>query len=265
MASDAVPSLSGLRVAVLSDIHGNIRALEAVLGEVEREQPDRIVVCGDVSAGPFIAETLARLMALESKALFIRGNADRAVVSAYDQGMAFDPEEKNPARLVPSWNARQIDRKGRDFLSRFEDRAFLEVAGLGKTCFCHGSPRSDEEIITRLTPEEHLQKLFDEIGEKTIVCGHTHHQFDRSFAGYRVINPGSIGMPYEGKPGAFWALMGPEIELRRTEYYVEGAVREALASGYPDPSYRDTLLSPPRPEAVAEFFEKVAVDRGERN
>jgi putative phosphoesterase len=254
----------GLRVAVLSDIHGNIRALEAVLEEVEREQPDRIVFCGDVSSGPFIAETLARLMEIEGEAVFIRGNADRAVVSAYDLELAFDPEETDPARLVPAWNAQQIGRKGRDFLARFEDRISLEIAGVGRTCFCHGSPRSDEEIITRLTPENHLQKIFAEIEEKTFACGHTHHQFDRSFAGYRVINPGSVGMPYEGKPGAYWALMGPGVELRRTEYDVESAVEKALAAGFPDPTYRKNMLNPPEAQAVAEFFEKVAIERGER-
>jgi predicted phosphodiesterase len=265
MVSDANSSSSGLRVAVLSDIHGNIRALDAVLKEIERERPDRIVFCGDAASGPFPSETLARLMELEEQALFVHGNADRALISAFDRQLAFDPEERNPALLVSSWNARQIDQEGRDFLAGFEDFVTLDVAGLGRTYFCHGSPRTDEEIITLLTPEGHLLGLFQEIQQPVLVCGHTHHQFDRRIRRYRVINPGSVGMPYQGRPGAYWALLGPEVVLHRTEYDYERAVGEAIAADYPDPSYRETLLSPPQPQAVAEFFEKVAVERGERD
>jgi putative phosphoesterase len=265
MSSEGIPATPGLRIAVLSDIHGNHRALDAVLDEVEREQPDRIVFCGDVASGPFPAETIARLLELEARALFVHGNADRALVSAFDTRLSFNPEEKNPALLVSAWNSRQIDREGRDFLARFENRLVLEVTGLGRTLFCHGSPRSDEEIITRLTPEDHLQKLFAEILEKVLVCGHTHHQFDRRFGSYRAINPGSVGMPYQGKPGAYWALLGPGVKLRRTDYDFERFVEEALASGYPDPAYRDTLLDPPQADTVAGFFEKVAIERGERS
>jgi putative phosphoesterase len=253
------------RVAVLSDIHGNLRALNAVLEEVEREGPDRIVFCGDVASGPLPAETLARLVDMEEKAIFIHGNADRALVDAFDRQMAFDPGEKNPASLVSAWNAQQIDRRMRDFLASFADTAVLEINGLGRACFCHGSPRSDEEIITRLTPDDHLLKLFSGLGAKVLVCGHTHHQFDRRIGGYRVINPGSVGMPYQGEPGAFWALLGPDVELRRTEYDHVQALDEALAAGYPDPSYRDTLLSPRKAEEVAAFFEKFAIERGERD
>lgn len=258
-------SQSGLRVAALSDIHGNIRALNAVLEEVEREKPDRIVVCGDTASGPFPDETLARLMELGERALFVWGNADRALASAFDRQVQFDPVEKEPARYVSAWCAQRIDPEQRDFLSSFNDRVGLEVAGLGDTCFCHGSPRSDEEIITSLTPEDHLLKLLAGLDEKVLVCGHTHHQFDRKAGDYRVVNTGSIGMPYEGKPGAFWATLGPGVDLRRTDYDFERAVEEAQSAGYPDPSYWETLLNPPQAEVVAAFFEKVAAERGERD
>jgi putative phosphoesterase len=252
-----------LRVAALSDIHGNIRALNAVLEEVEREQPDRIVVCGDVAAGPFPGETVDRLMELGERASFIRGNADRELISAYDSRFQFDHQE-NPAQNMSSWSAQHINQRQRDFLASFEDRIVLEVAGIGRVLFCHGSPRSDEEIITSLTPEDILEKLLDGVEEKVVVCGHTHHQFNRKTEKYRVINAGSIGMPYEGKPGAFWALLGPEVDLRRTEYDFERAVEEALSYGYPDPTYQETILTPPKPEEVAAFFENVAAERGER-
>jgi putative phosphoesterase len=251
-------SKKGLRVAALADMHGNIQALNAVLEEVEREQPDVIVVCGDVATGPFPSETLARLMELVDQAYFIRGNADRELVSAYDSRLPFNPEEENPARFFSSWSAQQINQEQRNFLASFEERVVLEVLGLGKVLFCHGSPYSDEQIITMLTPGERLEKILAGVNEKVVVCGHTHHQFDRQVAGYRVINAGSIGMPYEGTPGAYWALLGPEVNLRRTEYDFARAVERALSAGYPDASYRETLLTPPKPEQVAAFFEEAA-------
>jgi putative phosphoesterase len=257
-------SQKGLRVAALADIHGNIQALNAVLEEIEREPPDVIVVCGDVATGPFPNDTLQRLMDLGDRAYFIRGNADRELISAYDSRLQFDPEEDNPARFFSSWSAQQIHQRQRNFLARFEDRVVLEVLGLGKVLFCHGSPRSDEEIITMLTPEERLEKILAGVNERVVVCGHTHHQFDRKMEGYRVINAGSIGMPYEGKPGAYWALLGPEVNLRRTEYDFERAVEHALSTGYPDASYQETILTPPKSEEVAAFFEEVAAERGER-
>jgi putative phosphoesterase len=256
---------NGLRVAVLSDIHGNIRALNAALDEVAREQPDRIVVCGDVASGPFPAATIDRLMALGEPALFVRGNADRELVSAFDHAFPYDPGETDAARLFAAWAAQHIDQRQRDFLAGFHDRLSLEIAGLGRVLFCHGTPASDEEIITCLTPPARLEIICAGLEEEIVVCGHTHHRFDLQAGDRRVINAGSVGMPYEGKPGAFWAILGPGVEFRRSTYDAERAAEEALAAGYPDPSYAETLLAPPTPVEVAEFFEKVAADRGERS
>ena len=116
-----------------------------------------------------------------------------------------------------------------------------------------------------LTPEERLEKILAGVNEKVVVCGHTHHQFDRKVGGYRVINAGSIGMPYQGKPGAYWTLLDTEVHLRRTEYDFERAVEGALSTGYPDASYQETLLTPPKPEQVAAFFEQAAAGRGKRS
>jgi putative phosphoesterase len=254
-----------LHVAALSDIHGNIRALNAALEDLEHDKPDAIVVCGDVAAGPFPSEVLERLMGLGERAYFIRGNADRELIDAYDNHLQYNPEVENPAQFFSSWSAQHINQRQRNFLASFEDRVVLAVTGLGGVLFCHGSPRSDEEIITSLTPVDSLAKLLVGLQEKVVVCGHTHHQFNRKINGYRVINAGSIGMPYEGIPGAFWVLLGPDINLRRTEYDYQRAVEDALSAGYPDPSYQETILTPPKPEEVAAFFEKVAYERGERS
>ncbi len=256
---------SGQKVAAISDIHGNLRALEAVLEDIEREQPDQILVCGDVASGPFPGETIERLMGLGDRASFVRGNADRELVTAFDRHLPFDPSEQDPARLFASWNAQQINQKQRDFLAGFRDRVILDVTGLGRVLFCHGTPRSDEEIITSLTPEYTLRKILAGIEANAVVCGHTHHQFDLVVDGRHVINAGSVGMPYEGRPGAYWVLLGPEVEFRKTDYDFERAVKAAISTGYPDPSYRETILTPPTSEEVAAYFEQVASERGERS
>jgi putative phosphoesterase len=208
-------------------VHGNLAALEAVLAEVERESPDRIVICGDVADGPFAGECVERLR--ESGALLVQGNADR------EAGESFEPT------------------------------VTLEIEGLGPTLFCHGSPRSDLEIMTSLTPEADLRRLVAGVTEDVLVCGHTHVQFDRRVDAKRVVNCGSVGMPYEGKRGAFWAVLGPDVELRRTEYDVDAAVAAMRASGWDDVyDLVPNLLEPPDPREVEEYFEGVARERGER-
>lgn len=254
-----------MRVAALYDIHGNVAALDAVLAELERELPDGIVVGGDVASGPFPSATLERLMQLSERAHFVRGNADREVVAAYDGRIAFDPEEENPARRGGAWAAQRITRARRDFVATFCERVVLDVDGLGRTLFCHGSPRSDEEMITTLTPESSLRRMLAGVEERVVVCGHTHMQFERVVAGVRVVNAGSVGMAYEGRPGAFWALLGPGVELRRTDYDVERAAEEVRVAGFYDATFADEiLLHPPGPDEVAQYFEQLAAERGER-
>ncbi|MDX6701245.1 MAG: hypothetical protein QOF26_1471, partial [Baekduia sp.] len=127
-----------------------------------------------------------------------------------------------------------------------------------RVLFCHGSPRSDEEIITGLTGADRLAPMLAGVAETTIVGGHTHRQFDRQIAGRRVINAGSVGMPYEGDAAAFWALLGPAVELRRTAYDVEAAARIMRATGLPDVDelmLRESLLEPTDPDEVAAYFE----------
>ena len=182
-----------MRIAVLSDIHGNLPALEAVLAELEA---DLVVVGGDVAAGPLPAETLDALTGLDAR--YVMGNADRLMVAAYDRGD--DPETlEHPIEKLDAWCAQRITREQRDRLAAYE--ATVSVDGI---LFCHGSPRSDEEIITAVSPEERLAPMFEGVEEHTVVCGHTHHQFDRAVLGKRLLNAGSVGMPYEDEPAAYW-------------------------------------------------------------
>jgi putative phosphoesterase len=227
------------RVAALYDIHANLPALDAVLSEVE--EADLVVVGGDFSHGPLPAETVDRLRGLGDRVRFIRGDADREVAG---------PD---------AWQRAPLGEERLAFLAGLPETVTIEVAGLGSVLFCHGSPRSDEDIITAVTPDDRLGRILADVDDPVVVCGHTHHQFDRTAHGIRVVNAGSVGMPYEGRPGAFWAMLGPEVELRSTAYDLDIAEVAILASGFPGADELvDTLRSPPTPDEVARQFESLA-------
>jgi putative phosphoesterase len=249
MSPDACRRLSVVRVGVLSDVHGNLPALESVLADVEREAPDVVVVCGDVASGPLPAETIDLLMS-RTATLFVEGNADRGLVAAFD-GLPLSAW----AGPYAEWCASRISRAQRDFIASFEKTIRLDVAGLGRVLFCHGSPRSDEEIMSARTSLRRLRILLADVDAEAVVCGHTHMQFDRSVDGLRVMNPGSVGMPY-GAPGAYWALLGPDVELRCTDYDREAAVaRIRSAAGEEIEDFvRENLLAVPSVDEAFRFF-----------
>jgi putative phosphoesterase len=231
-----------MRVAVLNDIHGNVQALEAVLAEVEREGVDAIVVGGDVVSGHAPAETLDALEALGERVLFLRGNADRMVLErSEDAGpWCHDRLGDERAARVAAWPLTLA----------------VDVDGLGPVRFCHATPRSDEEIVTRITPEAEVDATLEGTEEAIVVCGHTHIQYDRRIGSRRLVCAGSVGWPYEGKRGAFWLLLGPDVAFRRTDYDVQLSVDALRASDYPNrESVTEFLLEPPDPDEVSAFFE----------
>jgi diadenosine tetraphosphatase ApaH/serine/threonine PP2A family protein phosphatase len=129
------------------------------------------------------------------------------------------------------------------------------------------SPRSDKEIIRRLTPPPRLDEILAGTGEDIIGCGHTHVQFDRMHNGKRVLNPGSVGMPWQGRPGAYWLLMGPDIEMRRTPYDLTEAATRIRATDYPEPAELITRLAASDPliaEEASIRFERSAQQRAAR-
>jgi predicted phosphodiesterase len=252
-----------MRVAGLYDIHGNLPALEAVLAEVRREAPDLIVVGGDIAAGPMPRETLDALLALQGEARFIRGNTDRELVDHYDGTSTLGDTvgRENIWVRRGEWAARRLTRTKRNVLSSLAETVVAEVDGLGPTLFCHGSPRSDEEPITRLTSGDRLDEMLAGVTERVVVCGHTHVQFDRTHKGRRIVNAGSVGMHLEGRPGAYWLLIGPDVELRRTEYDTSDAATRIRATGYPDADElvaRLTADDPSAAERASEAFERAA-------
>ena len=217
-----------MRVAALYDIHGMLEPLEAVLAELEREDVDAVLIGGDAVAGPQPQETLERLRSLELPTHWIRGNGERAL--GPDAGDAVMGGEDAEAAL--DFTASQLSEEDRRSLSQLPETMKLEVDGLGETLFCHASPRNDLDIVTPLTSDERLARILDGVDADVVVAGHTHIQDDRRVSGIRWINAGSVGMPYEDSAGAYWALLGPDVELRRTEYAAEAPLasrREAAA------------------------------------
>ncbi len=230
-------------VAALYDVHGNLPALEAVLAELD--DVDAIVVGGDVAAGPWPSETVERLRALGDRVLWLRGNADRELVERDRQG-------KGPRELL-AWIRERLSDEQLAFLERLSLTQTVEVEGLGRMLFCHATPRSDEEVLTGISPSERWIEAVAGSSEDVVVCGHTHVQFDRTADGVRIVNAGSVGMPYEREPGAYWLRLGPDVEHRRTDYDVESAARAIAATGWPE----EWPVAPP--EEATEFFERLYV------
>lgn len=255
-----------MRVAALYDIHGNLPALDAVLAEVQTLAVERIVVGGDVLPGPFPRETLERLLAMPIPAQFLSGNGDLAVLAHHGvapeavaywgtTGGAPLPE---PFREVIGWTARQLDDRLLDVIRSWPPTVRSTFAGVGDVLFCHGTPRSETESFTRLTPGDRLRPVFDGVAA-LVVCGHTHMPFDRMIGGTRVVNAGSVGMPF-GRTGADWLLLDDAadrwIELRHTAYDLPRAAALVRASGYPqaeDLAVNYILGSPPEAAMLAAF------------
>ena len=232
------------RVAVLSDVHGNATALAAVLDELSQEDHDLVVFGGDLTWGAQPEETYRMTAGLDD-ALFVRGNADRALIEG-------DVESERARWMQERHTAEMLS-----FVGAFAEHVVVGVEGLGAVRLCHGSPRSDEECVTPETPEERVREFSAGVPERVIVSAHVHIQFDREVAGLRSVNAGSVGLPYEGRPGAFWALLGPDVELRRTDYEVERAAAAYLESGFPDAGQlSEMLLAPPEPAEVIEDAER---------
>ena len=244
------------RIAALYDIHGNLPALEAVLEEVRGADVDHIVVGGDVLPGPMVRDALARLLNLDVPVQFIQGNCEVAVL-AHLSGTEPDWHRTIPesARQITRWQAQQLDTEHRGVISEWPLTCRLHVSGLGEVLFCHATPRHENEIFTRSTPEERLLPVFDGLDAGLVVCGHTHMQFDRRVGGTRVVNAGSVGMPF-GPAGADWLLLGPDVTLRHTTYDLAAAAERIRATDYPQADDFATryVLAPPSEAQMLELF-----------
>ena len=225
-------------VAVLSDVHGVLPILDAVLAETEVTSADRIVVTGDHAAGPMPVEVLDRLVSLGPRCVLVRGNADRELVEIVG-GAENDHEESR-------WAATQLRDDHVTLLAALPHPVTLPVAGFGDVLFCHGTPRSDDEVVLVDTRLEKWAEVFADVPDqvRTIVCGHTHMPFLRLVDRRLVVNPGSIGMPYGRSGGAWGLLKDGNVQLRHTPVDVDAAVATIIEkSAYPDrESWADEYL-----------------------
>ena len=246
-----------MRIAALYDIHGNRWALESVLAEIEAARVDQILIGGDVVFGPEPRETLDRLNGLGERVRFIRGNTDRELLGPETDS------DTGPWAQHRRWVAKRLTPAQHEQIAAWPETATLELDRLGSALFCHGSPRSDEEIVTPITSEPRLRAILAGVEPKIVVHGHTHIRYDRTFDGTRLVNPGSVGMPYEVEPGAYWALLGPDVELRRSTYDFARAADEIRASGFPgaEDFASKNILAPPGPQETAAYFEEMAVKK----
>jgi putative phosphoesterase len=241
-----------MRIAAIYDVHGNLPALEAVMAEVRRERVDLVVVGGDVLPGPMPVETLEYITSLGLPTRFLQGNGDREVRNQ----MAGIESTLPPAwRDVMRWVADQLSPDHARILASWPATQTVEQDTLGSILFCHATPRNDVEIFTRETPEAALIPVFAETDAAIVVCGHTHMQFDRRVGNTRVVNAGSVGMPF-ADPGAYWALIDQDVELRRTPYDFDQAARIIRASKYPQAEdfAEKNILNPPREEQMVKTF-----------
>jgi predicted phosphodiesterase len=238
-----------IRVAAIYDIHGNLVALEAALAAIEASGADLIVVGGDIALGPLPAECVDRLRALDSSTRFVRGDADRDVLESL---LADEPDREDETELVSRWCAEQLTEEQREFLRGQPETLSLEIDGLGPTLFCHGSPRSDRDRVTVATPEGRLLPMLAGVPEPVVVCGHTHAQFDRVAGDHRIVNAGSVGLQF-GERGAHWALLGPDVDFRVTEYDYAAAVALIRSTGCPiEERFVERVLHPPPASTAVE-------------
>ncbi|MGZ3616505.1 MAG: metallophosphoesterase family protein [Ktedonobacteraceae bacterium] len=247
-----------MKIAAIYDIHGNLPALEAVLNEIDREVVDVIVIGGDIVPGPMSLDVLEFMLRLGDRVSWIRGNCEREVVEAFDGG-SFSYIKSKEVRAATIWTAEQMEQRQRDFMAALPEKISFHAGGLGEVLFCHGSPRSDMEILTEATSEQRLREALAGVKEDVIVCGHTHMQFDRVCDGKRVVNAGSVGMPY-GDPGAYWLLLGPGVTLRKTNYDLHAAADLVRTTKYPlAQDFADNnILKPPARQEAIEYFEQMA-------
>ncbi|MEP6598604.1 MAG: metallophosphoesterase family protein [Actinomycetota bacterium] len=218
-----------MTVAVLSDVHGVLPALDAVLAEPAVRDADLIVVTGDLAAGPQPVAVLDRLIGLGPRGVLIRGNADRELVSLARGG----PDVGDP---IAPWAAAQLSPTHLALLDKLPHPVVLPVVGFGRVLFCHGTPRDDEEIVLVDTRLDQWAAVLADVADDvtTVVCGHTHMPFVRLAHGRLIVNPGSVGMPY-GRAGAHWALLAAgAVTLCRTMYDIDAACASIrAASTYP--------------------------------
>lgn len=230
-----------MRVGFLSDIHGNLFALEPVLEDLARQGVDEIVCLGDVCFGPQAHECLARVRELGCPVVL--GNWD----SWSTQGF---PPSDDPVGMmlyeIGAWWAKLLTDEDRAFVGTFVPTLDVPVGdGVAMHCF-HGSPLSFSDWVFSTTPDDDLERMFAGVEAPVLVGGHTHLQMVRRFGRQIIVNPGSVGQPFAQwwpktirvAPWAEYGIVDADggrlhVDLRRVPIDVQGLLSFCLESGMP--------------------------------
>lgn len=226
-----------MKIAAIYDIHANPIALKAVLIDIEKINVDLIIVGGDVVSGPMAKETLTLLQNVTTPIKYILGNAESEVLRHLNGDEINGLSER--ANEEARWVSKQLSSEHKKLIGSWTKTKKVELNELGNILFCHGTPRSDIEIFTKITPKQKLIPIFENVDASIVICGHTHIQFDLKIGNLRVINAGSVGMAF-GKTGADWLLIDSTINFKHTEYNLEEAANHIRKSNYP---YAESFVS----------------------
>ena len=214
-----------MRLAIISDIHSNLPALQIVLEQIEKEGVDRILCAGDiVGYGPYPNEVIERLKKIELTTIL--GNHDRAVLSRDSSNMNIQAQD------AVWWTIENLKQEGQDFLARLNAKVSFSWNGLSIAIF-HGSPRNDDEYIPEESADDELLELAK---SDFLILGHTHVPFVKSLDIGTVINPGSVGQPRDGDPRASFAIYDHRLrrfEVKRLAYDIDEMAEAMRASGLP--------------------------------
>jgi predicted phosphodiesterase len=257
-----------MRVAALFDVHANLPALDAVMEGVRAAGVDLIVFGGDIVPGPMMRETFTRILSLDIPAQFIYGNGELGVLAQINApspdavtywGTTGGAPLPEPLKEVVRWSAGQVLPEHARAMAGWPMTLRLAIPGLGNVLFCHATPHSETDAFTRLTPDDVLRPVFDGLGADIVVCGHTHMQFDRMIGATRVVNAGSVGMPF-GRTGADWLLLGPDAQLRNTSYDLEEAAARVRGTAYPQAEEfaATSILNPPSESQILKVFTRIS-------
>jgi putative phosphoesterase len=237
-----------MRIAIISDIHGNGVALDAVLADIREQRVDQMVCLGDaIQGGPQPAETVARLRALACPV--VMGNADAWLLTGKNTGTGPVTEQQTAVR---AWSLSRLSAEDRAFISGFQPTITLEM-GVGQHLLCfHGSPSSFDDIILPETPDDEVMRLLRPQHSQLLTGGHTHRQQLRQLGAALFFNPGSVGLPFRHpqpppqpnpisfvEPWAEYAVVTEQdegrfgVEFRRVPYDVAALRHIYETSGRP--------------------------------
>ena len=236
-----------MKIAVFSDIHSNLPALQAVLQDIENHQPDKMICLGDlVGYAPFPNEVVSIIQSLNIPV--IMGNYDQGVGNDLDDcGCAYKTdEERRLGTISIEWTKKMTISENKIYLRNLLPRYQLNC-GSYQLLFVHGSPRRINEYLFPDRPDENLLHVMSKESANLLICGHTHRPFSRKVQNIWFINDGSVGRPKDGDWRAGWVLLNieenqtPKIEFMRCEFDLEPLKKAYQHSEFPKKFFYDLL------------------------